>query len=58
VTHAEKVRDYYRRQGEKTERERIVALLERTPFLWVGDKQLIQLGREELIAEIKKGREE
>jgi hypothetical protein len=42
--------EQYRRQGEARERGRILALLERTPFIWTGDKKSLTLGRDELIA--------
>ena len=50
---AERVREYYRRQGEKREQERIVALLELQSFFWTGDKQTLTLGKDEVIALIK-----
>lgn len=39
--------------GVKTERERIIRLLTNQPFIWMGEKQLIQVSRDELIALIK-----
>jgi hypothetical protein len=39
--------------GTKTEQQRIVDLLEHTPFIWMGDVQLIQTSRDELIKLIK-----
>jgi len=50
---AEKTREFYRRQGEKRERERIIELLTRQSFFWTGDKQNLTLGKDELIALIK-----
>ena len=40
-------------QGVKREQERIVSLLESTPFIWAGDWQLIQVSRDELIKQVK-----
>jgi len=45
----ESVREYYRRQGEKREQERIIELLQRLPFIWAGTTQMIQTSRNELI---------
>jgi hypothetical protein len=50
---AERVRDYYRNQGAAKERERIIELLERLPFIWGGTTQMIQTSRNEVITLIK-----
>jgi len=39
--------------GANQEQERIVAILESTPFVWAGDVQLIQVSRNKLIEIIK-----
>ena len=52
---SERVREFYRRQGECRERERIIKILESTPFIWMGDKQFIQVSRDDLIELIKGG---
>jgi hypothetical protein len=39
--------------GQKTERERIIKLIERTSFIWMGDVELIDTSRDELIKLIK-----
>lgn len=39
--------------GAKQEQERIISLLESTPFIWAGDWQLIQVSRDELIKQVK-----
>jgi hypothetical protein len=39
--------------GQKTEQERIIKLLERTSFIWMGNVQLIDTSRDELIKLIK-----
>lgn len=39
--------------GRAEEQERIVKLLETVPFIWMGEKQLVQISRDELIALIK-----
>jgi hypothetical protein len=46
---AEKVREFYRRQGEERERERIIKVLTFLPFIWMGDVQLIQVSKNEVI---------
>ena len=51
--HAERVRDFYRNQGADRERERIIELIERLPFIWGGTTQMIQTSRDEVIALIK-----
>lgn len=51
--HAERVRDFYREQGAAKERERIIDLLERLPFIWGGTIQMIQTSRDEVITLIK-----
>ena len=51
--HAERVRDFYRSQGAAKERERIIDLLERLPFIWGGTTQMIQTSRDEVITLIK-----
>jgi hypothetical protein len=51
--HAERVRDFYRNQGAAKERERIIELLERLPFIWGGTTQMIQTSRNEVITLIK-----
>lgn len=53
LSSADKSREFYRRQGECRERERIVKLIEGTAFIWMGEKQLIQVSRDELINLIK-----
>lgn len=40
-------------QGSRKERERILHILETTPFIWMGDVQLVQVGRQHLIDLIK-----
>ncbi len=52
-SNAEKVREFYRRQGELREQNRIVKLLENQSFIWMGEKQLIQISRDDLISLIK-----
>jgi hypothetical protein len=39
--------------GVKAERERIIELIERLPFIWGGNTQMIQTSRDEVIALIK-----
>ena len=39
--------------GQADERERILYILENTPFIWMGDVQLVQVGRQHLINLIK-----
>jgi len=39
--------------GVKQEQERIVRLLESTPFIWAGTTQMIQVSRDELIKQVK-----
>lgn len=39
--------------GVTQERKRIVELIERLPFIWVGDTQLIQVSRNDVVALIK-----
>ena len=39
--------------GRAEEQERIIKVIELTPFLWMGEKQFIQISRDELIALIK-----
>lgn len=39
--------------GVSQERKRIVDLVERLPFIWVGDTQLIQVSRDDVVALIK-----
>ena len=39
--------------GIKTEQERIIKLIERTSFIWMGDVELIDTSRDELIKLIK-----
>jgi hypothetical protein len=53
VDKAESVRNFYRRQGVAMERERIIELIERLPFIWGGTTQMIQISRNEVIALIK-----
>lgn len=53
IDHAERVREYYRKQGEKREQERIIRLIESIPFIWMGDVQLMQVSRDEVIDQIK-----
>ena len=50
---AERVRDYYRNQGAAKERERIIELIERLPFIWGGTTQMIQTSRDQVIQLIK-----
>ena len=50
---AENVREFYRRQGEQRERARIIELLEKTAFIWVGEMQLMQISRDNLLTLIK-----
>jgi hypothetical protein len=40
-------------QGVKQEQERIISLLEATPFIWGGTTQMIQTSRDELIKQVK-----
>lgn len=40
-------------QGINQERERILELLERLPFIWGGTTQMIQTSRDEVIALVK-----
>lgn len=56
MSSAEKSREFYRRQGECREQERIIKILESTPFIWMGEKQLIQVSRDELITLIKEAK--
>jgi hypothetical protein len=51
--HAERVRDFYRNQGAAKERERIIELIERLPFIWGGTTQMIQTSRDQVISLIK-----
>ncbi len=53
MSNAEKSREFYRRQGECRERERIIKLVELQSFIWMGEKQLIQISKDELINLIK-----
>jgi hypothetical protein len=53
VDPAERTREFYRKQGEQRELQRILQILETTPFIWAGDLQLIQTSRNELIKLIK-----
>lgn len=39
--------------GQKFEQQRIIDLIERLSFIWVGDTQLIQVSRQDVIALIK-----
>lgn len=39
--------------GKSEEQQRIINLLERTPFIWMGDVQLIQTSKDKLIELIK-----
>jgi hypothetical protein len=39
--------------GISKEQQRIINLLERTPFIWMGDVQLIQTSKDKLIELIK-----
>jgi hypothetical protein len=39
--------------GIKTEQERIIKLIERVSFIWMGDVELIDTSRDELIKLIK-----
>lgn len=55
-TESEKLNEWIERafeNGRAEEQERIVKLLETVPFIWMGDKQLVQVSRDELIALIK-----
>lgn len=55
-TESEKLNEWIERafeNGRAEEQERIVKLLETVPFIWMGEKQLIQISRDELIALIK-----
>lgn len=52
-SNAEKVREFYRRQGAMREKNRIVKLLTNQPFIWMGEKQLLQTSKDQLIALIK-----
>lgn len=55
-TESEKLNEWIERafeNGRAEERERVVKLLESVPFIWMGDKQLVQVSRDELIALIK-----
>lgn len=52
----EKLNEWIQRafeNGRAEERERVVKLLESVPFIWMGDKQLVQVSRDELVALIK-----
>jgi len=51
--HAERVRDFYRQQGAMQERQRIVELISRLPFIWGGTTQMIQTSRDQVISLIK-----
>lgn len=53
MSNADKSREFYRRQGECRERERIIKLVELQSFIWMGEKQLIQISKDELINLIK-----
>ena len=44
--------------GQKTEQERIIKLIERTSFIWMGDVELIDISRDELIKLIKEAENE
>jgi len=39
--------------GQKTERDRIIKLLEKTSFIWMGNVQLMNISRDELIKQIE-----
>lgn len=55
-TESEKLNEWIQRafeNGRLEEQERIVKLLETVPFIWMGEKQLIQVSRDDLIALIK-----
>lgn len=39
--------------GKREEQERIVALIERLPFIWGGTTQMIQTSRDDVVALIK-----
>ena len=52
----EKLNEWIQRafeNGRLEEQERIVKLLETVPFIWMGEKQLVQVSRDDLIALIK-----
>ena len=53
MSNADKSREFYRRQGECRERERIIKLVELQSCIWMGEKQLIQISKDELINLIK-----
>ena len=53
---SEKLNEWIERayeNGKSEEQQRIINLLETTPFIWMGDVQLIQTSRDELITLIK-----
>ncbi len=53
---SEKLNEWIERayqNGKKEEQDRIVKLLENQSFIWMGEKQLIQISRDDLIALIK-----
>lgn len=55
-TESEKLNEWIQRafeNGRLEEQERIVKLLETVPFIWMGEKQLVQVSRDDLIALIK-----
>lgn len=39
--------------GIDTEQKRIIAVVESLPFIWMGDTQLIQISRDEVVKLIK-----
>lgn len=53
TSNAERTREYYRKQGEQRERERILYILETTPIVGVGDVEIMQVGRQHLIDLVK-----
>jgi hypothetical protein len=53
---SEKLNEWIERayqNGRQEEQDRIVKLLENQSFIWMGEKQLIQISRDDLITLIK-----
>ena len=53
MSNADKSREFYRRQGECRERERIIKLVELQSFILMGEKQHIKINKKEHINLIK-----
>ena len=51
---AERVREFYRRQGIQREKARIVKLIEAQAFIWAGDVKLLTISKDDLLDLITK----